>query len=179
MDKQKRNWIIFFVIVALVAGYLGVRAILNSDAYLEWKAERIMDDIREFMAEDVARWQELAEVIRDEAQSRDDKSLYRSEHQSEFPEALDAQVGSMIAGCTVNFDTVFVDGVTKGGYPEGFCIFRYTIEFDRGVHEFDQGVYAWIDLIYAPGYDGQTYRPFARESAHIIGDWYVIKCYGY
>lgn len=180
MDKRKRNWIVFFVILALLIGRITYKKITNSDAYLEWKSQRVREDIIEFITEDDSQWQSVAEAARKEAQTRENKTLYKSEYQTEFPTELDGQLNRMIANCPVKFDGVLVGtGVPLSHYPEDCCVFRYTIEFDRGVHDYQQGVYAWVDLVYAPDCDWQTHRAFSEPGAHITGDWYVIRYYGY
>ena len=173
MDKRKRNWIVFFVILALLIGRITYKKITNSDAYLEWKSQRVREDIIEFITEDDSQWQSVAEAARKEAQTRENKTLYKSEYQTEFPTELDGQLNRMIANSPVKFDGVLVGtGVPLPHYPEDCCVFRYTIEFKWGV-------YAWVDLVYAPDCDLQSHRAFSEPGAHIVGDWYVIRHYGY
>lgn len=173
MDKQKRNWIIFFVIVALVAGYIVVRIILNSETYLEWKIQQVKEDIRELIAEDASQWQAAAETARKEAQTSG-MDLYKYRHQSTFSQELDDHLNKLIQSSSVKFDWVRAMQ-DRASYPDDCCSFEYTIEYFRGV-------YAWVRLVYVPASDQrnpQWYQEYSRMPEKIGDNWYIIVRYGY
>ena len=174
MSDKKRK--IYLFIVCIIAGFIATRIVSNSSVYLERKIERTKDKITKNIVDDYTVWQKFAETALDETNDLAYR-LYRDSHRSNFTQELENQIDELLSHSSVEFDEVYTVNQTypMQGYPESCCVFRDTIRFN-------QGVYAWVDLLYVPSadlQDPQWYKQYFRQPENIVGDWYIIVFYGY
>ena len=168
MIRKKRITVILCVLV--IAVYVSYHILANSKTYLDWKTQQRKQAIVNLFLRDEETLRELATSIYFEAQNHTD-GLYRDSYRSNYPKELDTAVVNYLNANPIKLDTVYVGGQTQFIYPERCCVFRHTIGFNRGV-------YAWIDLVYAPYHD-DTKQNWYRESECISEDWYIVILYGF
>ena len=157
-------------IIVLLSMYFVSNTPLHLEGEIRYTKQRLSDLV---LHEDLGI-QDLAASIHASAQSTD-TFLWYSRFQSNCPEELQHQLSDFLNQSKVEIDSVYVGGQTLYIYPEGACVFRCIIE------QFN-GVYAWVDLVYAPCLEGQEqgwYKDQSKHSEQISPQWYISVLYGF
>lgn len=165
-----------FIIIgcSLILLLMSIRLVMNTSYFLEGQIRSIKHSFVELVTHDKFEINGLAKLICKEAEESGG-SLFYDKYRSSFPTELENHLLVFLDSCPMKIDDVYVGGQTVNIYPEGACVFRCTIERNKGV-------YAWVDLIYVPSsnlQNGEWYRGFSQYSEQITDEWYIVILYGF
>lgn len=171
MHIKKKKATIALVVFAVLL--LCVPIFMNTPLYHEWRIQNVKRAFIELYARDKSEIEDLATVICEEA-AISGAYLHYNQYRNNFPLQLEHKLSAYLNSCTLSIDNVYVEyaGVF---YPQGACIFQYTIENAKGV-------YAWVGLVYVPSTvqcRSDWYLDLSKGTEQINSEWYVTILYGY
>lgn len=186
MDRRKRNWLISLSIVAIVAVFIAVRVISNSEIYLAWKAQYVSEDIKDIITENDTQWRAVAEAVINTCRTHDCDADYNLDtnkltlYQASGESVISMESGAIAYPCekTEVFDKI------KGRYKDYYFYPAESCVFQRTIWCYD-GIYCWVSLVYNERWEEilteEKYIAYMESGDVIPVDsvWCIMIEYGY
>ena len=166
---NKKTMKVLACIVLVTAIFMGW--FMRTTTYLEWKIDRVEENLNHLFKTKTSEMQTLAEMILEA--STEDNPLWRNEYNGNLPNNIETQWNDFLeqgSGCIDQVQVIH----SLHFYPAGSCVFSHTIW--QG-----DNIYAWVSLVFCPEIPKekqQWYKSF-KHSARINEDWYIVAVYGY